>query len=83
MTGSKVLFFYVSLPTVILVAVLVGLLTKKAALVAAVIAVLPISVLVSGLALRGLWISFLLVLCALLLAGLSQRLVRATGTPTS
>ena len=83
MTGSKVLFFYVSLPTVILVAVLVGLLTKKAALVAAVIAVLPISVLVSGLALRGLWISFLWVLCALLLAGLSQRLVRATGTPTS
>jgi hypothetical protein len=47
MTGSKVLFFYVSLPTVILVAVFVGLLTKKAALVAAVIAVLPISVLAS------------------------------------
>ena len=80
MTGSKVLFFYVSLPTVILVAVFVGLLTKKAALVAAVIAVLPISVLASGLALRGAWISLLLVLCAILLAGFSQRLVRRTAT---
>jgi hypothetical protein len=80
MSGSKVLFFYVALPTVILVAVFVGLLTKKAALVAAVIAVLPISVLASGLALRGAWISLVLVVCALLLAGFSQRLVRPTAT---
>jgi hypothetical protein len=79
MTGSRVLFLYVSLPTVILVAVFVGLLTKKAAMAAAVIAVLPISVLASGLALRGAWISLLLVLCALLLAGFSQRLVRRTA----
>jgi hypothetical protein len=74
-----VLFFYVCLPTVILVAVFVGLLTKKAALAAAVIAVLPISVLASGLVLRGAWISLVLVLCALLLAGFSQRLVRRTA----
>lgn len=37
MGGSKVLFFYVSLPTVILVAVFVGLLTKKSALAAAAV----------------------------------------------
>jgi hypothetical protein len=75
MSGSKVLFFYVALPTVILVAVFVGLLTKKAALAAAAVAVLPISVLASGLALRGAWISLVLVVCALLLAGFSQRLL--------
>jgi|GEM_PF-5676090 hypothetical protein len=73
MGGSKVLFFYVCLPTVILVAVFVSLLTKKAALAATVIAVLPISILASGLVLRGAWISLALVLCALLLAGFSQR----------
>lgn len=81
MTGSKVLFFYISLPTVVVVAVFVGLLTKKAALAAAVVAVLPISVLASGLALRGAWVSLLLVLCAILLAGFSQRLIRRTATP--
>jgi hypothetical protein len=74
-SGSRVLFFYVALPTVILVAVFVGLFTKKAALAAAAVAVLPISVLASGLALRGAWISLVLVVCALLLAGFSQRLV--------
>jgi len=79
MGGSTVLFFYVCLPTVILVAVFVGLLTKRAAMAAAVIAVLPISVLASGFALRGAWISLVLVLCALLLAGFSQRLVRRTA----
>jgi hypothetical protein len=75
MSGSKVLFFDVALPTVILVAVFVGLLARKAALAAVSVAVLPISVLASGLALRGAWISLLLVVCALLLAGCSQRLV--------
>jgi hypothetical protein len=78
-TGSKVLFFYVSLPTVIVVAAFVGLLAKKAALVSAVIAVLPISVVASGLSLRGAWISFLLVFCALSLSGICQRLVRRTA----
>jgi hypothetical protein len=82
MGGSKVLFFYVCLPTVILVAVFVGLLTKKATRAAAAIAVFPISVLASGLVLRGAWISLVLVLCALLLAGFSQRLVRRTS-PTA
>jgi hypothetical protein len=78
MTGSKVLFFYVCLPTVIMVAVFVGLLTKKSALAAAAVAVLPISVLASGLVLKGAWISLVLVFCALVLAGFSQRLVRRT-----
>ncbi len=78
MSGSQVLFFYVCLPTVILVAVFVGLLTKKSALTAAAVAVLPISVLASGLVLRGAWISLVLVFCAVLLAGFSQRLVRRT-----
>jgi len=78
MSGSQVFFFYVCLPTVILVAVFVGLLTKKSALTAAAVAVLPISVLASGLVLRGAWISLVLVFCAVLLAGFSQRLVRRT-----
>ena len=76
MGGSTVLFFYVCLPTVILVALFVGLLTKKFAWGAAAVAVLPISVLASGLVLKGAWISLVLVICALLLAGCSQRLVR-------
>jgi hypothetical protein len=78
MSGPKVLFFYVCLPTVILVAVFVGLLTKKFALATAAVAVLPISVLASGLVLRGAWISLVLVFCAALLAGFSQRLIRRT-----
>jgi len=80
MRGSTVLFFYVCLPTVILVAVFVGLLTKKSALAAAVVAVLPISVLASGLVLRGAWISLVLIFCAVLLAGFSRRVVRRTTT---
>jgi hypothetical protein len=76
MSGSKVLFFYVCLPTVILVAIFVGLLTKKSALAATAVAVLPISVLASGLVLRGAWISFVLVCCAMMVADLSQRIVQ-------
>ena len=78
MSGSWILFFYVSLPTVILVAVFVGLLTNKSTLAAAAVAVLPISVLASGLVLRGAWISLVLVLCAVVLAGFLRRLVRRT-----
>jgi hypothetical protein len=75
-SGSKVLFFCVCLPTVVLVAVFVGLLAKQFALGAAAIAVLPISVLSSGLVLKGAWISLVLIFCALLLAHFSQRLAR-------
>jgi hypothetical protein len=75
-SGSRVLFFYVCLPTVVLIAVFVGLLAKEFALGAAAIAVLPISVLASGLVLRGAWISLVLIFCALLLAHFSQRLAR-------
>lgn len=53
MSGPRVLFFYVSFPTVLLVAVFVGLLATKFVMIAAAIAVLPISLLASGLALRG------------------------------
>jgi len=76
MSGSWVLFLFVSLPTVILVAVFVGLFTKTLTLAATAVAVLPISVLASGLVLRGAWISLVLVLFAGLLAGFSQRVVR-------
>lgn len=74
--GAWVLFFYVVLPNVILVSVFVGLLATKFALPAAAVAVLPISVLASGLALRGAWISLSLMLCSVLVAGLSQRLLK-------
>ncbi len=46
--------FCVSLPTITLIAIFVGTLTKKHASIAAAIAVLPISVIVSGLALTKL-----------------------------
>jgi hypothetical protein len=78
MTGSKIMFFYVSFPTVILVAVFVGLLSKRSAMTAAAIAVLPTSVVASAFRLRNAWISLLLVICAVLLAYFSQRLVRPT-----
>lgn len=80
MSGSRVLFFYVYLPTVILVAAFVGVLARRFALAGAAVAVLPISLLASGLSLRGMWISLMLVLSAILLAGLSQRVVRGTNT---
>lgn len=81
MSGSWVLFFYVCLPTVFLVAIFVGLLEKRYPPIAAVVAVLPISVLSSGLVLRRIWISLVLAVCAVLVAGLSQRLVRGiTGS---
>lgn len=76
MSGSRILFFYVSLPTVLVVALFVGLLAKKAALAAAVIAVLPISVVASGMALSGAWTSFVLIVSALGLAAVSQRIAR-------
>jgi hypothetical protein len=74
-SGSRILFFCVCLPTVVLVAIFVGLLARKFALIAAAVAVLPIAVLASGLVLRGAWISLLLFICALALAGFAQRLV--------
>jgi hypothetical protein len=77
MGGTWVLFFYVALPNVILVSMFVGLLATEFALPAAAVAVLPISVLASGFALRGAWISLALILCSVLVAGLSQRLVKA------
>ncbi|SRR5713226_1724912 len=78
MSGSWVLFFYVCVPTVFLVAIFAGLLDKRFSPIAAVVAVLPISVLSSGLVLSGIWISLVLVVFAVLVAGLSQRLVRGT-----
>ncbi len=76
MSGSRVLFFYVSLPTVIAVALFVGLLARKAALFATVFAVLPISVIASGPALHNAWISLVLVGGGLFVATASQRVVR-------
>ena len=76
MTGPWVVFFYVMLPTVFLVAIFTGLLDKRFPSVATVVAVLPISVLSSGLSLRDTWRSLLLLIFAVLVAGLSQRLVR-------
>ncbi len=75
-TGWKVLFFFVSLPTVVLTALFVSFLAKKWPLVATVIAVLPISVVASGLRLRGMGTSFLLLVCAVTVAsicGLARR----------
>jgi len=81
MSGPWVLFFYVCLPTVFFVGIFVGLLEKRFSPLAAAIAVLPISALSSGLVLRGIWISLVLVVFAVLVAGLSQRSVRSlTGS---
>ena len=76
MSGLRVLFFYVSLPNMFLVAIFVGLLDKRFPLISAAIAVLPISVVSSGFALRGIWRSLVLVVFAVVIAGLSQSLVR-------
>jgi hypothetical protein len=75
-TGWHVLFFYVSLSTVVLVSLFVGLLAKKSSLVATAVAVLPISVVASGFALRGLWTTLVLLVCGLAVAGVSGRLAR-------
>lgn len=76
MSKSWIVLFCVSVPTITLVAVLVGVLTKKYAPIAAGAAVLPISVISSGLTLRGAWISVGLVFCSILLTALTRRLAR-------
>jgi len=76
MSGSRVLFFYVFLPTVILVAFFVGTLAKWHALIGTTIAVLPICLFASGLGFRRAWMGVVLLVCAVLLAGLCQRLLR-------
>jgi len=67
--------FCVALPTVAIVSIFVGLLTKTFLRTAATIAVLPISVVASGFQLRGAWVSLLLLFIGIILAELSQRLV--------
>ena len=82
MSGTWVLFFCVSFPTVVLVSVFVGLLTKNFLRAAAAVAVLPISVVTSGFQLRGAWISLLLLFSGIVLAELSQRLVSRRVAPS-
>jgi hypothetical protein len=65
------------LPTVFLVAIFMGMLDKRFPPIATVVAVLPISVISSGFALSGIWTSLGLVAFAVVVAILSQRLVRA------
>jgi hypothetical protein len=76
-TGPGVMLFYVMLPTVFLVAIFMGMLDKRFPPIATVVAVLPISVISSGFALSGIWTSLGLVVFAVVVAILSQRLVRA------
>jgi len=80
MSGSRILFSWVCLPTVILVSVFVGSLANKSTPTAAAVAVLPISVLASGLTFRGIWISLVLLLCAVLLSSFSRHLIQRTAT---
>jgi hypothetical protein len=75
MSGEWVLFFCVALPTVAIVSIFVGLLTKTFLRTAAAIAVLPISVVASGFQLKGVWVSLLLLFIGIILAEFSQRLV--------
>lgn len=75
-TGRWVLDFYVILPTVFLVAVFTGLLDKRFPPVATVVGVLPISAVSSGFVLRSIWRSLLFVILAVVVALLSQRMVR-------
>jgi uncharacterized membrane protein YqaE (UPF0057 family) len=78
MSGTWVLFFCVALPTVAVVSIFVGLLTKTFSRTAAAIAVLPVSVVVaSGFQLRTAWVSLLLLFVGFVLAVFSQRLVRS------
>ena len=83
MSGFWVLLFCVSLPTTMLVALFVGTLTKKYSSIAAGTAVLPISVMSSGLELRGAWVTGLLVTSAILAAASMQRLRKLFREPTA
>src|SRR5215470_1978594 len=69
-SGGRILFFYVFLPTVLLTALFVVLLAKESAVLAAAVTVLPTSLFASGFALRRVWISVVLLLCAVLVASL-------------
>ncbi len=81
MNGIWVLLLCVGLPTTMLVAIFVGALTKKYASTAAGIAVLPTAVISSGLALRKAWVTVLLVISAVLVAALMQRLRKLFREP--
>ena len=67
-SGFWVLFFCVSLPTTVLVATFVGAFANKHVPVAALVAVLPIAIISSGLELKGIWVTAVLVLTAMLVA---------------
>lgn len=75
-SGGRILFFYIFLPIVLFTALFVVLLAKESAVLAAAVAVLPVSLFSSGLALSGAWRSLVLLLCAVLLVGFSQYLRR-------
>jgi len=75
-SGRRVLFFLRISPTVLFVAVFVGLLAKESAVPAAAVAVLPVSLVSSGTRLAGTWRMLMLVLCTVLLTLLCQRLRR-------
>jgi hypothetical protein len=81
MSGFWVLLLCVSLPTTTLVAIFVGALTKKHASIAAAIAVLPISIISSGLELRDAWVTALLVISAVSVAASMQRLRKLSREP--
>jgi hypothetical protein len=82
MSGTWVLFFCVALPTVAVVSIFVGLLTKTFLRTAAAIAVLPVSVVASGFQLRSAWVSLLLLFIGIVLAVYSQRFVRSRVATT-
>jgi hypothetical protein len=67
-SGFWVLFFGVSLPVTMLVATFVGAFANKHVPVAALVAVLPIAIISSGLELKGIWVTAVLVLNAMLVA---------------
>lgn len=81
MSGFWVLLLCISLPTTTLVAIFVGALTKKHASIAAAIAVLPISIISSGLELREAWVTALLVISAVFVAASMQRLRKLSREP--
>jgi hypothetical protein len=74
--GELVLFFCIFLPTVLIVSIFVGSLTHRYPLQASAAAVLPISLVASGLRFRGAIISLALLFCAIVTAGLSHWLAR-------
>ena len=75
MSGTWVLFFCVALPTVVIVSIFVGLLSKTFLKPAVAIAVAPISIVASGFQLGHVWVSLLLLLIGIAVAELSQRLL--------